>query len=177
MKLWHCLFQALLIYKVIGSEKIEPFQVYAPSISGARSIKVTDFEENSFFLVFSGNTDVASYSSNMMIYDENAVQFSSTSDFPSDRSYYGMVYSIEYIEEYKLSNAIVFGGLGPDGVLGDFWHYYSDYDFWYQLDIYMQESAYDFAYASHYDSANNSTRIFILGGINNYNEYIQSSNE
>jgi hypothetical protein len=177
MKLWHCLLLSLLLDKVIGIKKIEPFQVYVPSISGARSIKVTDFEGISYFLVFSGSTDVTSYSSSMMIYDGNAVQFSSTPDYPSDRSYYGMAYSSEYIEDYKLSNAIVFGGIGPYGVLGDFWQYYSDFDYWYKLGMYMPESAYDFAYAFHYDSVNNSTRIFILGGINNNNEYVQSSNE
>ncbi|OMJ90095.1 hypothetical protein SteCoe_7580 [Stentor coeruleus] len=171
---------SIFIYSFIlisKSTDIEPFQVYSPSLCGISSIKAIDSDGISFLLVFSGSTDIKSYSSNMMIYDYYAVQYSSTSDYPNDRSYYGMAYSTEYYDDFKLINAIVFGGLGANGVQGDFWMYFSDYDFWYELDIYLPESAYNFAYTSYYDQNQNLTRIFVVGGINNLNEYVQSANE
>lgn len=88
-----------------------------------------------------------------------------------------MAYSSEYYREFKLVNAVVFEGIGPDGVQGDFRMYFIDFDFWYQLDIYLPESAYDFAYTSYYNPDQNFTRIFVVGGINNLNEYIMSANE
>jgi hypothetical protein len=176
MELWYFLLFGLCSVGAIA-EEILPIEVYAPKISGVSGIKFIDSVNDPLILVFSGNTDVASYSSNMMIIYEEGLQFSSTSDFPSDRSYYGVAYSSELDDDMKVDNAIVFGGIGPNGVLGDFWKYYSDYDFWYQLDIYLQESTYDFAYTSIYDSSQNSTRIFVVGGINNLNEYTSSANE
>ncbi|OMJ66370.1 hypothetical protein SteCoe_36799 [Stentor coeruleus] len=175
MVLWYILLAGLCLIGAADDtpEVLYPMEVYAPRISGISGVKLTNSDE-SFVLVFSGNTDVSSYSSNMMIKYDDAIQFSSTSDYPSDRSYYGMAYSTESFYDYELENAIVFGGIGPHGVIGDFWKYYSDFDFWEQLDTSLPESSYDFAYTSYYDSTQNLTHIFVAGGINNLNEYVNN---
>lgn len=177
MELIFYLLLFLPLFESTSSNFIEPLQVYSPSVSGVGGVKLTKPEGSASLVVFSGSIDEESYSSNMMIYDYQAVQYSSASDFPSDRSFYGIVNSSEIIEGRRVSSAIVFGGIGQDGVFGDFWKYYISSDHWVKLDLLLSDSAYDFAYASYYDFDANLTKIYALGGINNMNSYLQSSYE
>lgn len=130
-----------------------------------------DSNELSYYM-FSGSIDANKFSSNMFAIKPYSVSFSSTSVYPEDRSYYGMFYSTEYYDGYLYNRAVVFGGIGSDGVLGDFWAYYMDEDSWEIFDLKLPEPSYDFAYATEFDSVTNSSIVYVLGGINNINEYI-----
>ncbi|OMJ69889.1 hypothetical protein SteCoe_32259 [Stentor coeruleus] len=177
------LFLVVSALKVLAIDFNDPLQVYAPSISGIGGVIIAKLQGNSSMLFFSGIIDEENYSPNMMIYDYHAVQYSSTTDFPSDRSFYGIVSSYEVYEGYEgyesfnYSIAIVFGGLGPNGVSYDFWAYYIDFDYWLELNVYLEDSAYDFAYASYYDYDKNLTKIYVIGGINNMNNYLLEAYE
>jgi hypothetical protein len=172
MELRLLLFFVLSLLEIVAGNFTEPLQTYTPRISGISATKLIKYEGNSVLLVFSGSIDEGSYTSNMMIYDYYTIQYSSTYDFPADRSYYGMVSSTYDNSGYIMSCAIIFGGIGQKGIFDDFWLYEIDYDYWYKLDIVLYYSAYDFAYTSYYDYKTNSTKIVIVGGIDNMNNYL-----
>ncbi|OMJ89926.1 hypothetical protein SteCoe_7814 [Stentor coeruleus] len=152
---------------------IRPSETIIPKVSGVRAIIYETWYSS--LLVFSGNIDATTFASNMMIISNYSVALSSTSTYPDDRSYYGMINSKEgnYLQNSNL--AIVFGGLSSEGVLGDVWQYYIEKDFWKKIDFYLPEPVYDFAYATYYDDYNNETNIVILGGIDNSNRFVNNS--
>jgi hypothetical protein len=108
----------------------------------------------------------------MMIEGAYTVTFSSTFYYPSDRSYYGMVSSKDSDDNNVV---IVFGGIGTDSVYGDFWSYRIDTDTWNKLELELPEPLYDFAYTSIYDPIAKKTTIYIVGGINNINVFVEAT--
>ncbi|OMJ88566.1 hypothetical protein SteCoe_9426 [Stentor coeruleus] len=169
-------FLAGIGLNIVKAKKfIYPSEMYMPKLSGIRAVTTKHLDSISYN-IFSGSIDSIKFSSNMISLSPsgNTITMSSTSKYPDDRSYYGMI----LIEPSKYSsNAIVFGGIGSGGVYGDFWKYYIQEDFWRTLDINLQEPSYDFAFTAFPFAEFNVTLIYIVGGINNMNMFVASMYE
>ncbi|OMJ94040.1 hypothetical protein SteCoe_2810 [Stentor coeruleus] len=158
-------------FQALSNQIIWPNDIVSPSISGIRIISVQS-SDNLMHFIFSGSIDAAKFSSNMMIKTPYTIAFSSTSYYPSDRSYYGMAYSVKTSADYTYTLAIIFGGIGSNGVFGDFWAYYIDQDAWEKFELTLPEPSYDFAYTSIYNPDTKKTNIFVVGGIDNMGKYV-----
>lgn len=162
----------ILILLNVAADEIWPTDILVPSISGVRAISAQNPEGMSYF-VFSGSTDATKFSSNMMAIKPFTITFSSTSNYPDDRSYYGMVPTNFFYHNTTYRMAIIFGGIGIDGAFGEFWLYFIDFDAWVPINTFLIEPCYDFAYTYIFEDLSEIV-IFILGGINNINKHVNS---
>ena len=162
----------ILILLNVAADEIWPSDILVPSISGVRAVSAKNLE-GMFYFVFSGSLDATKFSSNMMTIKPFTITFSSTSNYPHDRSYYGMVPTIFFHNNTAYRMAIIFGGIGIDGVFGDFWLYFIDFDAWISTLTFLLEPSYDFAYTYIFEDLSEIV-IFVLGGINNVNKHVNS---
>lgn len=153
-----------------GQEVIKPEDfLLSKSIYGARTASSYSNSSEIEFYSFSGTLNPDSSQSNM---HKIRIKFGSppfiTSDqsksknFPSDRSYYGMFSFNQYI--------YVFGGMGKDEILGDFWFFDTSEDLWAEVKEIEGNNSdakisarYDFAFTGF--SKENFGFFVVIGGI------------
>jgi hypothetical protein len=169
-----CFLLCLLIIPGLAGEKSYSglYFLSPPSVFGVSQMLITGSSGLSQFLVFSGSEDSESYFSNIIniapsFSDSTTNRYisytsSSTKTFPDSRAFYAMV---QYTDPKFGNTAVVYGGIGQNGVLGDTWQYIIDNDMWIQVSNSLRFPLYNFGFTS--VQTQNDTIVYIAGGLTN----------